>query len=295
MTGGVRGEPVGGVRGEEIAGMRDEAVPGRPVGAGDAPHRVTVADRGAVRVITLDRPEARNAFDAAMYRALLEALVSARIDSGVRVAVLTGAAPAFSAGQDLHEMAALATGTGAPGLVTGFPALLDELATTDLPIVGAVNGAAVGLGLTMLPYLDVVLVAQGARARVPFAELGVPPEAASSLLLARRLGWSRAAHALLCSAWISAEEMVEGGLALRASPPMSLVDDAVEIASAMAGASRSALGGIKRLMRAAEAQDIAAARRREDEAFALLFADPERNPGASLASGLGGGLGGGPS
>ncbi len=262
-----------------------------PPGQTAPPHRVTVEDRGAVRIVAFDRPEARNAFDAAMYTAVREALASARVDPGVRAVVLTGAGSAFSAGQDLHEMAALAEGSGRPGLATGFPALLDELTTTDLPIVAAVNGVAVGLGFTMLPHLDVVLVAEGACARVPFAELGVPPEAASSLLLARRMGWSRAAHALLGSAWVTAPELVECGLALRVCPAETVVDEAVAVATGMASASRSALGTIKRLMRAAEADEVRAARRREDDAFAALFSDPARNPGGSLAGALGGGAG----
>ena len=137
------------------------------------------ADRPGVRLLTLNRPQALNAFDSPLYRAAGTALDAARADDTVKVVVVTGAGRAFSSGQDLEEMARLAAGEATD---SGFPVLLEALQGFDKPLVAAVNGAAVGIGFTMLPHCDIVVAAESARFRTPFAEMGVPPEAASSLL-----------------------------------------------------------------------------------------------------------------
>ena len=138
---------------------------------------------GAVAVITMNRPERKNAFTREQYDALGSTLARIDADDNVRVAVLTGAGAAFSSGQDLKEMAELATavagGNTSAGGSTGaggFTVLLDALETFGKPLIAAVNGVAVGIGMTLLPFCDIVMVARSARMRVPFSELGVPPE-----------------------------------------------------------------------------------------------------------------------
>ena len=227
-----------------------------------------VEDRGAVRLLTLDRPEALNAFDSPLYRAAGTALTAARADDGVSVVVITGAGRAFSAGQDLDEMARLA---GGEAIESGFPVLLDALESFDKPLVAAVNGPAVGIGFTMLPHCDLVLVAEGARLRTPFAEMGVPPEAASSVLFPARMGWQRAAEVLFTSPWLSAEEAVECGIALRTVPPGDLLREALALADRIAAAPLAALRAIKATMLAGRADAVAAARAREDQAFARMW------------------------
>ena len=229
---------------------------------------VRVEDRGAVRLLTLDRPDVLNAFDSALYRATAAALEAARADDGVHVVVLTGAGRAFSSGQDLGEMAQLAAGES---VESGFPALLDALGSFDKPLVAAVNGVAVGIGFTLLPHCDVVLAAEGARFRTPFAEMGVPPEAASSLLFPERMGWQRAAHVLFTNAWLSAAEAVEHGIALRVVPAEDLLDEAWALAGRIAASPLPALRAIKSTMLAARQPEVAAARRREDAAFAEIL------------------------
>jgi enoyl-CoA hydratase/carnithine racemase len=223
---------------------------------------------GAVRLLTLDRPAARNAFDSPLYRAAGAALTAARDDDAVKVAVLTGAGRAFSAGQDLDEMARLAAGEP---IESGFPVLLEALESFDKPLVAAVNGAAVGIGFTLLPHCDLVLVAESARMRTPFAEMGVPPEAASSLLFPARMGWQRAAEVLFTSPWLSAAEAVEAGIALRVVPDAGLLDAALDLASRIAAAPLPALRAIKATMLAGRADAVAAARRREETAFADIL------------------------
>lgn len=229
---------------------------------------VRVEDHGAVRLLTLDRPGALNAFDSPLYRAAGVALDAAREDDAVKVAVLTGAGRAFSAGQDLDEMARLAAGEA---VESGFPVLLEALQGFDKPLVAAVNGPAVGIGFTLLPHCDLVLASEGARFRTPFAELGVPPEAASSYLFPARMGWQRAAEVLFTSPWLSAEDAVACGIALRVVPAADLLAEALGLASTVAAAPLPALRAIKSTMLAARADAVAAARAREEAAFAEVL------------------------
>ncbi|MFS8586140.1 MAG: enoyl-CoA hydratase/isomerase family protein [Acidimicrobiia bacterium] len=224
--------------------------------------------RPGVRLLTLHRPAARNAFDSALYRATAAALDEARADDAVKVAVLTGAGPAFSAGQDLDEMTRIAAGEP---IESGFPVLLEALQAFDKPLVAAVNGPAVGIGFTMLPHCDLVLAAESARFRTPFAEMGVPPEAASSYLFPATMGWQRAAEVLFTSPWLSAEEAVACGVARRVVPDGELVAEALALAERVAAAPLPALRAIKSTMLAARADAVAAARRREERAFAEVL------------------------
>src|SRR5262245_58105890 len=213
----------------------------------DVSDRAPVPAHGhaAVRPLTRGRPEALNAFASPLYRATGAALDAARADDRVSVVVLTGAGRAFSAGQDLDEMARLAAGEA---IESGFPVLLEALQAFDKPLVAAVNGVAVGIGFTLLPHCDLVLVAEGARFRTPFAEMGVPPEAASSYLFPARMGWQRAAEVLFTSPWLSAEEAVAAGIALRVVPGGGVVDEALALAGRIAAAPLPALRAIKATM-----------------------------------------------
>lgn len=233
---------------------------------------ITTAQHGHVRLVTFDRPEVRNAFDLALYAAVTSALRQAEGDDEVRVVVLTGAGQAFSAGQDLDELAELAAGRAPDGAERGFRDLLEVVQAYDLPLLAAVNGAAVGLGMTLLAHCDLVLVSETARLKVPFAELGVPLEAGSSWLLPERMGWQAAAHALLSSAWLDADEAVASGLAWRRCAPDELVAATLGAAAEIAAHPRAALVTIKRLLVAGRLPAVVAAREREEAAFAELFA-----------------------
>jgi len=224
---------------------------------------------GRVRVLTLNRPQARNAFDNALYAALGDGLCRARDDDAVRAAVLTGAPGAFSAGQDLSQMTA--TPEGGPG----FPACIEEVIAFDKPLLAAVNGVGVGLGLTILLHCDVVHVAEGARLRVPFVELGVVPEAASSYLLPLVVGAQPAAEILFTGDWIASADAVALGLARRELPPEKLLPETLALAARMAGHPLGGLRETKRLLRAPHREAVRAARDREDRAFAERIGSPE--------------------
>lgn len=235
---------------------------------------LTTAD--GVAVITLNRPERKNAFDRRQYDDLAAHLDAVAADESLRVAVLTGAGAAFSSGQDLKEMADLAgqaasgSATGGGG-TTGFTVLLDALQRFPKPLVAAVNGVAVGIGMTLLPYCDIVLVAESARMRVPFSELGVPPEAGSSVLFAELVGWQRAADLLLTSRWIDSAEAVDIGLALRRCADAEVLAEATTLAREIASKSPYSTRVIKELMVAGRGSRSTDARAREEALFAALF------------------------
>jgi enoyl-CoA hydratase/carnithine racemase len=236
-----------------------------------APERVLVDDRGHVRIVTFNRPEARNAFDLAAYRAVADTLASARDDVDVRAVVLTGTGTAFSAGQDLNEMRAFASGTAEADGSTGFPVLLDIVQSFPKPLLAAVNGVAVGLGFTILAHCDLVVVADEARFKVPFTELGVPAEAGSTYLFPLRMGWQRAAKVLFTSEWLTAEDVVDAGIALERCPAAHVLDRTVELAEHIASLSPDSVQAIKRLLVEAHLEHVVAARRREEAAFAELL------------------------
>jgi enoyl-CoA hydratase/carnithine racemase len=249
-------------------------------------HRVDVEDADGVRLIAFDRAEVRNAFDSAMYVAVNRSLAEALAADAIHAVVLTGRGQAFTSGQDLREMAAIATGDAGPDAGSGFRHLLDTVVSFDKPLLAAVNGVGMGFGCTLLGHVDLVLMAQDARLRAPFAQMGVPPEAASSWLLPDRLGWQRAAAVLLASEWIDADQAVAAGLALRVCDEGTVVEETLALARTIASFPPHATREIKRLMMAARRPCIEAARAREESAFASLFADPATNPGAHLTAGL---------
>lgn len=238
---------------------------------------IDVAIAEGVATIVMNRPERKNAFDRAQYDALAAALATLDADDAVRVAVLTGAGGAFSSGQDLKEMTELAQQASSGTITTsstapsGFTVLLDALEVFSKPLVAAVNGVAVGIGMTLLPFCDLVLVAASARMRMPFSDLGVPPEAASSVTLPDLIGWQRAADLLLTARWVDAAEAVELGLALRVVPDADLSSEAHALAATIAAKSPYATRVIKETMVAGRGSRIREARAREEKLYTSLF------------------------
>lgn len=260
----------------------------RPAPAGGDVAPVVVRDEGGVRLVAFDRPAVRNAFDFPMYRATTDALVSAAGDEAVRAVVLTGRGGAFSSGQDLDEMAAIAGGQGPPGVASGFRGMLDAVAALPVPLLAAVTGPAVGLGFTLLAHCDLVLVGRSARMKVPFVELGVPAEAASSYLFPARMGWQEAARVLLTADWVGADEAVRLGMALRVVPDDRVLDETLAMARRIAGFPPAAVREVKRLLWAGQADAVAAARRREEDAFRRALATLTEVAGRPTSPGAGG-------
>ena len=170
---------------------------------------VRIERLGDVLAITLARPERRNAITVAMYSALAEALEAAAKDESLRAISIQGEGPDFTAGNDLHDFL-----SALPRNSEDIPVwrLLRALARNQVPLVAAVQGNAVGIGTTMLLHCDLVIAEESARLSLPFVDLGLVPEAASSLLLPRLAGRRLAARYLLLGEPLGAKEALEAGL-----------------------------------------------------------------------------------
>ncbi|GEP37320.1 enoyl-CoA hydratase [Nocardioides psychrotolerans] len=233
-----------------------------------------ITDEARVRTITLDRPEALNAFNEALYDATAEALIAAAEDPDVAVVLLTGNGRGFSAGTDLLEMHQLATNPDFARGKHGFLGLLDALVDFPKPLVCAVNGVGLGIGMTILGYADLAFMSSTARLKCPFTSLGVAPEAASSYLFPQLLGRQDAAWVLLSAEWVSAQEALEMGLVWRVCEPDDLLPEARRHAELLARRPISSLVAVKRTMTEPLRSEIRAARERENAAFAELMGGP---------------------
>lgn len=227
-----------------------------------------------IMVLTLDRADKRNALTRAMYARLADALLRADTDSAIRVVLLRGAGDHFCAGNDIADFIAANTGGGmgdvADSPVGRFLLTLNRLA---VPLVVAVKGHAVGIGATLLLHADLVLVADDARLSMPFVNLALCPEAASSLLLPERIGHARAFAMMALGEVISGTEAAALGLANRAAGSVEVDDLAMAAARALATRPPGALAATKALMRRTDR--IEAVMRAEFDAFAARLATPE--------------------
>jgi enoyl-CoA hydratase/carnithine racemase len=209
--------------------------------------QVLTENREGVLQITLNRPEKKNALNAAMYDAMSDIIEGAEDDASVRVLLLTGCADSFTAGNDIADFLGISPNLG----VSPATRFLRAIANTSVPIVAAVNGLAVGVGTTLLLHCDQVLAAESARFTLPFVNLGVVPEAASSLLLTRQAGYQRAAELLLLGEPFDAQTALEAGIVSRVFPDAALLEEAQELAKKLAAKPRAALRASKQLLRRA--------------------------------------------
>ncbi len=228
-----------------------------------------LADDG-VAVVTFNRPKQRNAFNRQMWCEARDLLTELREDPRARAIIVTGAGEGFTAGQDLGEMSAAPGNADHP-----FGSFMDVLVEFDKPLLAAVNGVGVGIGLTLLLHCDVVYVAEAARLRAPFIPLGVVPEAAASYLLPLVIGYQRAAEVLYTGDWIDARRAVELGLASRVCAPAELLPALRVVAAKMAAGPIGSIRHTKRLLLATRAEQVRAARAREDAGFIERVGTPE--------------------
>ena len=230
-----------------------------------------IDDQNRVRTLTLNRPEALNAFNEALYDATAEALLAAAEDPQVGVVLLTGTGRGFSAGTDLAEMQARITDPGFTEGKYGFRGLIDALSAFPKPLICAVNGVGVGIGATILGYADLAFMSSTARLKCPFTSLGVAPEAASSYLLPQLVGRQNAAWLLMSSEWIDAQEALRMGLVWRVCDPEDLLPEARRHAEILAARPISSLVAVKHTMVEPVRPEIAAAIARENAHFADLM------------------------
>lgn len=253
--------------------VSSEAAPGDAV-AIDA---VTTIDHGRVRVISINRPGALNAMNNPVFSGIRDALRAVEESDDIAVAVLTGTGRAFSAGQDLGEMQAStnARENGDTAEVHQFPSMLMKLTEFRKPLIAAVNGIGVGIGMTIVAHCDLAFMSTDAKLRTPFPQLGVAPEAGSSHTFIERMGWQNAAYTLMSGRWFSAEECLEMGLVWRISQPESLMDDTLAVAQELAANPIPSLVETKQLLLASgRTTGAREAHKREIAAFARLLGAP---------------------
>jgi enoyl-CoA hydratase/carnithine racemase len=200
-----------------------------------------------ILTLTLARPDKKNALTNAMYGVLTDALLAAEIDPAVRAIVIRGEGDMFTAGNDVGEFAAMATGAfKGERHVSRF---VEAIARANRPLVAAVQGRAVGIGTTMLLHCDFVLLAEDAKLSTPFVNLALVPEAASSLLLPLRIGYARAYEMFALGETMDARTALTLGIANRVVPLADLHGEVRSIAQRLARLPAGSLAATKRLMR----------------------------------------------
>jgi enoyl-CoA hydratase/carnithine racemase len=226
--------------------------------------------------IVFNRPEKKNAITFEMYDAIAAALKEASADPQVRVALVHGSAEAFTSGNDLGDFLNKERPEPPPSL-----AVQEGLIDFDKPLVAAVGGVAVGIGTTMLLHCDFVYCTANTRFALPFVNLALVPEAASSFMLARLAGWQRAAELLMLGEPFGADKARDIGLVNDIVAPDQLVETALAMAQRLAQKPPAALRATKALMKRPY---LAAARDSLGEEM-RLFRERLKSPEAKEAMG----------
>ena len=233
---------------------------------------VRVEKVGNVLAIALNRPDRRNAITVAMYAALANAIESAASDSSIRVITIRGEGQDFAAGNDLADFL-----DAAPRIDEEIPVwrLLRALATCETPIIAAVHGNCVGIGTTLLLHCDLVIADDSARFSMPFVDLALVPEAASSLLFPRLVGRRRAArHLLLCEPF-GPDEALSFGLVSHRATPGTLDAKLQELVRALLAKPPEALRQTQRLLRRGARDEVLERMKLESSLFAERLASSE--------------------
>lgn len=231
---------------------------------------VLIAKRDGVLALTMNRPDKKNALTGPMYDALTAAISAAQTDDATRAILLEGAGGAFTAGNDLADFLAVAQGKAEAR--AGY--FIAAVAMSVKPIVAAVDGVAVGVGTTILFHCDLVYATAGAKFRMPFVDLGLVPEAASSLLVPRRIGMAKASELILLADAFGGEEAARLGIVNRVVEAVELGAIAFDAARKLAAKPPAALRASRALLRGDRA-DVLAAMKAENAAFAQALKSPD--------------------
>ena len=229
---------------------------------------VDVTDR--IQTIRINRPGKKNALTRDMYSTMAEALRTADADPGIRVTIITGTGDAFTAGNDLADF------MNAPPSDPSSPVgqFLEAIATARKPVIAAVNGIAVGIGTTMLLHCDLAYAGQSAVFQMPFVDLGLVPEAGSSLLVPAMVGHRRAAELLMLGDRFAADVAADLGFVNKVVADGELVATAQVAAQALAAKAPEALRQTKALLKGS-GQAVADRMHEEFKLFAQRLRSPE--------------------
>ncbi len=231
---------------------------------------VLTDNRDGVLVITLNRPNKKNAINTQMWIALRETFRAAALDDSVVCALLCGSGDNFCAGVDLTSF-----GEESPEAEHPFESAARAVTEFDKPLVAAAQGVAVGGGATVLFHADIVYVGQSLRMRLPFANLGLAPEWGSSYMLQANIGAQRAAELFYTAQWIDADKALDCGIAAAVVLDSALFDQAMARAREIAQWPVNALREIKRCLRLPHMAAIDAAIKAEQAAMARQVGSAE--------------------
>ena len=239
-------------------------------------HVITAVEKG-VLTLTLNRPDKKNALTAPMYGALADGIERADSDPSIRVTLIRARGDAFTAGNDLADFAAAGATPVEPRTnekphVTRF---LENLARAEKPLIACVNGIAVGVGVTMLLHCDLVYAGEAASFQTPFVNLGLVPEAGSSLLLPRLVGMQKAADLFLTGRKIGAAKAEAMGLVAEVFADNALQAEAFARAEAIAAKAPGAVRATKALLKAHDREAILARQKQEGAVFAAQLRSAE--------------------
>ena len=224
-----------------------------------------------VFTVEIARPEKKNALTMAMYEAMAEAFRAATADPAVRAVLVTGQPGIFTSGNDLEDfMQRPPQGPDSPVFQC-----MQALLACDKPVVAAVTGAAIGIGVTLLLHCDFVYVSDEARLATPFTSLGLVPEFASSLLMPQLMGHRRAAERLLLGDPFTGEQAVECGLANAVLPAAEVLPHARRVAERFNALPPGAVRDAKRLMRRPQAAQVLETIQVEADLFGQRLRSPE--------------------
>jgi enoyl-CoA hydratase/carnithine racemase len=231
---------------------------------------ILAENRDGVLVVTLNRPEKKNAINTEMWVGLRETFRSAAEDSDVVCALLCGAGDNFSSGVDLASFGDVGEGEEHP-----FESAARAVVEFDKPLVAAARGASIGGGATVLFHADIVYVGESFRMRLPFASLGLVPEWGSSYMLQANIGAQRAAEIFYTAEWVDADRATELGIAAHQVPDADLFDHALAKATEIAQWPVNSLREIKRSLRMHHLPAIDAAINEEQAGMLRQAGSPE--------------------
>lgn len=225
-----------------------------------------------ILTIEFNRPEKKNAITSAMYQLMADAIKDAEGDAAVRAIVIQGKPEVFTAGNDLDDFLKNSSAEVGDRPVAQF---MRALSGATKPVVAAVAGNAVGIGTTLLMHCDLVYAAENAKFAMPFTQLGLCPEFASSMLFPQMVGYPRAAEKLLLGEAFSAQDAYDMGLVSQVLPVADLVDHAHGQAAKLAALPASSLRVTKRLMKGAQMEAIQARMMEENKHFGEMLVSKE--------------------
>ena len=225
-----------------------------------------------VLTIQFNRPERKNAITSSMYQAMADALKDGEHDDAVRAILIIGQPEIFTAGNDLDDFLKNAAPSVGERPVFQF---MHQLKSASKPVVVAVSGAAVGIGTTLLMHCDLVYCADNAKFSMPFVQLGLCPEFASSLLFAQLAGYPRAAEKLMLGEAFLAPEALAMGLVSKVLPLDELIPFARTQAAKLVALPAASIRATKRLMKAGQASAIDVVMLEENQLFSAMLQQPE--------------------